>query len=189
MIYADLFFAFLQIGAFSFGGGYGMIPMIREQCVSRGWLTEAELINFIAVAESTPGPLAVNIATFVGSSQGGLWGSLAATVGVVLPAFIIILLISAALNNLLRYRGVQAALSGVQPVVIGLICATGAAMLISTLAGISVIGDAFSVDWRNILIFLALPLAAFLYRHFTKRGISPISLILLSALLGILLFG
>ena len=83
MIYLELFLTFLQVGTFSFGGGYGMIAMIRELTLTHGWLTEAELINFIAVAESTPGPIAVNMATFVGSSQGGIVGSLCATLGVV----------------------------------------------------------------------------------------------------------
>ena len=93
MIYLRLFLTFLMIGAVSFGGGYGMISLIRETVISNGWLTESELINFIAVSESTPGPLAVNIATFIGASQGGILGSMLATLGVVLPSFIIILLI------------------------------------------------------------------------------------------------
>ncbi|MBR5817035.1 MAG: chromate transporter, partial [Clostridia bacterium] len=74
MIYLKLFLTFLKIGAVSFGGGYGMIAMIRDDCLANGWLTEGELLNFIAVAESTPGPIAVNIATFVGSSQAGILG-------------------------------------------------------------------------------------------------------------------
>ena len=73
MIYLKLFLTFLKIGAVSFGGGYAMISLIREDCLSNSWLTEEELLNFIAVAESTPGPIAVNMATFVGSSQGGFW--------------------------------------------------------------------------------------------------------------------
>ena len=75
MIYLKLFLAFLKIGAVSFGGGYGMISLIRDDCLANGWLTEEELLNFIAVAESTPGPIAVNMATFVGSSQGGILGA------------------------------------------------------------------------------------------------------------------
>lgn len=82
-----------MIGSLSFGGGYGMISLVRETVISNGWLTEDEFLNFIAVSESTPGPLAVNIATFVGSSQGGILGSLFATLGVILPSFVIILLI------------------------------------------------------------------------------------------------
>ena len=123
MIYFKLFLTFLEIGAVSFGGGYGMISLIREAVLSNHWLTESELINFIAVSESTPGPLAVNMATFIGSSQGGVLGSLLATLGVVLPSFVIILLIAAVLSNLLKYAGVQAFLSGVRPCVVALILA------------------------------------------------------------------
>ena len=101
MIYIKLFLNFLMIGAVSFGGGYGMISLVREVVISNGWLSEGELMSFIAVSESTPGPLAVNMATFVGSSQGGLLGSFLATLGVVLPSFVIILLIAAMLRNLL----------------------------------------------------------------------------------------
>ena len=97
MIYIKLFFSFLMIGALSFGGGYGMVSLVQETVLSNGWLSESEFMNFIAVSESTPGPLAINMATFIGSTQGGILGSLFATTGVVLPSFIIILLISAVL--------------------------------------------------------------------------------------------
>ena len=91
MIYFDLFFTFLKIGLFTIGGGYAMLPMIREEVSSHGWLSQSELIDFIAVSESTPGPFAVNIATFVGTRTGGIFGGLCATLGVVLPSFVIIL--------------------------------------------------------------------------------------------------
>ena len=104
MICLKLFLTFFEIGLFTFGGGYAMISLIREKALSFGWLTEEELLNMIAVSESTPGPIAVNMATFVGSAQGGLLGSLAATLGVVLPSFIIILLISALIRSFLLLR-------------------------------------------------------------------------------------
>ncbi len=81
MIYVELFWNFLMIGALSFGGGYGMISLVRETVLGHGWLTEGEFLSFIAVSESTPGPLAINMATFIGSSQGGFWGALCATLG------------------------------------------------------------------------------------------------------------
>ena len=115
MIYLELFFSFLQVGAFSFGGGYGMIAMIRELVTARGWIAEEELLNMIAVAESTPGPIAVNMATFVGASEGGVPGALLATLGVVLPSFFVILLIAALIRNLLKYAGVKAFLGGFHP--------------------------------------------------------------------------
>ena len=108
MIYLKLFLNFLMIGALSFGGGYGMVSLVRETVISNGWLTESEFLNFIAVSESTPGPLAVNMATFIGSTQGGILGSFLATLGVVLPSFVIILLIAAVLKNLMKYAGVNA---------------------------------------------------------------------------------
>ena len=91
MIYLELFLNFLKIGVVSFGGGYGMIPLIQETVVTKGWLTQSEILNFIAVSESTPGPIAINMATFIGSSQGGFLGSFIATLGIVLPSFVIIL--------------------------------------------------------------------------------------------------
>ena len=99
MIYINLFLSFFEVGAVSFGGGYAMISLIRDICLSNDWLTESELMNMIAVSESTPGPIAVNMATFVGSKLGGALGSLVATLGVVLPSFIIILIISALIKN------------------------------------------------------------------------------------------
>lgn len=107
MNYLELFLSFLKIGGLSFGGGYGMISVIRETVLSHKWMTETELLNFIAVSESTPGPIAINMATFIGSSQGGLLGSLVATLGVVLPSFAVILLIAALISNLLKYRSVR----------------------------------------------------------------------------------
>ena len=108
----QLFWTFLEIGAVSFGGGYGMISLIREKVLLHGWLEETQFLSFIAVSESTPGPLAINMATFIGSSQAGMAGAICATLGVVLPSFFIILLIAALIHNLLQYAGVNAFLSG-----------------------------------------------------------------------------
>ena len=110
MIYLELFLTFLQIGAVSFGGGYAMISLIREQVLSHNWLSESDFLNIVAVSESTPGPIAVNMATFIGASQGGLLGSFIATLGVVLPSFFIILLIATLIRNLLKYKGVEVGL-------------------------------------------------------------------------------
>ena len=109
MIYLQLFLNFLMIGTVSFGGGYGMISLIRETVISNEWLAESDFLNMIAVSESTPGPLAINMATFVGSTQGGFFGALAATFGVVLPSFIIISLIALAMkaDEIRRSAGVS----------------------------------------------------------------------------------
>ena len=189
MIYLELFLVFLEIGAFSFGGGYGMISLMREQALAHGWLNEEELLNMIAVAESTPGPIAVNMATFVGASEGGVLGALLATLGVVLPSFIIILLIATLVNNLLKYKGVQAFLSGVRPCVVGLILATAVTLFLRTTLGMVTIGDAVQVDLRGIAIFLALPLIAFGAKRLFHKKPSPIVMILISAVLGVILYG
>ena len=141
MIYLKLFLIFLEIGAVSFGGGYGMISIIREKVLTFGWLSEDEFVNFIAVSESTPGPLAVNMATFVGSSQAGFIGGLIATLGVVLPSFVIIFIIASIMKDLLKYSGVKAMLSGIRPCVVAMILATGITMALSSLLNITTINS------------------------------------------------
>ena len=189
MIYLELFLTFLQIGAVSFGGGYGMISMIREQTISRGWLTEEDLLNMIAVAESTPGPIAVNMATFVGSTQGGILGSFMATLGVILPSFIIILIIAAFIRNLLKFAGVKAFLGGIRPVVVGLILATAATMLLSTLTGIKAISaSTLDIDVAGIMIFVVLLGIVFVSKKLKKKKPSPIVMILISAGLGMIFY-
>lgn len=188
MIYFDLFLAFFQIGLFTFGGGYAMISLIREKALLYGWLTEEELLNMVAISESTPGPIAVNMATFVGSSQAGVLGALVATLGVVLPSFCIIVLISALLRNFLRYRCVAAFLSGVRPSVVALILATGVTMLLSTLLGITGVTGGASVDVRGILILAILVALALVIKRVKGKKPSPIFMIVCSAGLGMLLY-
>ena len=187
MIYLYLFLTFLEIGAVSFGGGFGMISIIREKCLSYGWLTEEELISFIAVAESTPGPIAVNMATFVGSRLGGILGSLCATVGIVLPSFIIILIVAALLKNLFKYKAVTAILSGIKPVIVGMILATGVTMILSVLFSFSSYSDTLSPKPLSILLLILIISLDFIYSKLKKSQLSPILLILLSAVFGILL--
>ena len=184
----SLFLTFLEVGAVSFGGGYGMIALIRELTLAHGWLTEGELLNFIAVAESTPGPIAVNMATFVGSSQAGIPGAVAATLGVVLPSFVVILIIVALIRNLLKYPAVQGILQGIRPCVVGLILTTGLTMMLSVLSGFSHIGDAFAPDLKAIVIFAMILLASCLYKRKYKKKISPILLIIFSAGMGAILY-
>ena len=128
-------------------------------------------------------------ATFIGASQGGFPGALCATLGVVLPAFIIILVIAALIQNLLRFAGVQAFLSGVRPCVVGLILATALTMGLKTLFSFSNLGDNPVPDWRGILLFALMPLTAWGYKRLRKKPLSPILLILLSAGLGMLFYG
>ena len=192
MILLSLFLTFLKIGAVSFGGGYGMLALVREEVLAHGWLTEEQLLNFIAVSESTPGPIAVNLATFIGSSQAGVLGALLATLGVILPAFCILLLVSALLRGFLKRPAVQGALSGIRPAVVGLILGTGTTLFLSVVCGRS--GGTWTFDWRSLLVFglvaaagWALPQLPALKQKNWKP--SPILLILFSALLGILLWG
>lgn len=187
MIYLTLFLTFLKIGAVSFGGGYGMISLIRETVLANAWLTEEDFLNFIAVAESTPGPLAVNMATFIGSAQGGFLGALVATLGVVLPSFIIILIIAALITNLLKYAGVKSVLQGIRPTIVGLILATALTMFVTQVFGFTSVGDEFSFDWKALAIFLVIAAIAILWKVFKKKQFSPILLILISGGLGIAL--
>ena len=188
MIYLQLFFEFFKIGLFTFGGGYAMIPLVEEVGLAFG-LTPEQILNFIAVSESTPGPIAVNMATFVGASQGGILGAFVATLGVVLPSFIIILLISAILKNFLKMKGMQATLSAIRPVVVALILTTAITMLINAIIGIEVIGvDTFHFDWRALVIISVVAAVHVVYKKLRKKAISPILLIVLSGLLGMLLY-
>lgn len=188
MICLTLFWNFLMIGTLSFGGGYGMISLVREVVLGHGWLTESEFLSFIAVSESTPGPLAVNMATFIGASQGGILGSMLATLGVVLPSFIIILLISAVLKNLLRYAGVNAFLSGVRPCVVALILATALTLALDTLLGFTSPGNGLAINGRGLIIFALLIGIRLIYKRLRGKKPSPILMIALSAGLGILLW-
>jgi chromate transporter len=188
MIYLRLFLTFFEIGMFTFGGGYAMISLIRDKALALGWLTEGELLNMIAVAESTPGPIAVNMATFVGSRQGGVLGSLTATLGIVLPSFIIILLICAVIRNLFKYKGVQAFLKGVRPCIVALILGTAATMALGTLFGFTTVWSGFKIDVKGLVILAVLLAVAITLHKLKKKKPSPILMILISAGLGVLVY-
>lgn len=188
MIYLQLFLTFLEIGAVSFGGGYGMIALISEKVTSFGWLTAEELQNFIAVSEVTPGSLAVSVATFVGAEKGGFLGALVATVGVVLPSVIIIVLIASVIKNLLKYSGVQSFLSGIQPAVIGMIIATAVTMGLKTLFSLSTFGNPVRPDVKGLLILAILAAIHILTLKIKKKRPSPIVMILISAGLGLIMY-
>ena len=178
MIYLDLFLGFLRVGCFAFGGSYGAIPLIRDVVLSYGWLTEDGLTNMIAVSESTPGPIMVNLATYVGSSQGGILGAILATFAVVLPSFVIILLVFAALKAVWAHPVTQAALGGLTPCIIGII------MILSNLSGAGGV-----VGWREAALTVVLAAVLFGAKPLFKRSVSPIALILLAAVLGVAVYG
>ena len=182
MIYLDLFLGFLKVGCFSFGGAYGAIPLIRDVVLSYGWLDDEALAYMIAVSESTPGPIMINLATYVGSSQAGLLGSAVATLAVVLPSFLIILLITALLTTALKNKYVQAALQGLKPCVIGIVLATGIYMVVQNcLSGAS-------IDILSLGIAAVLVAAMCVYKHIFKKKMSPILLIAISAVIGMIAY-
>ena len=186
MIYWDLFLAFLKVGCFSFGGAYGAIPLIRDVVLSYGWLSEDALADMIAISESTPGPIMVNLATYVGCSQAGICGAAIATAAVTLPAFVVVLLAMAALRAVLQNRYVQAALQSLSPCIIGIILATGCYMLLRNAVFPALQAER---DVRPLLLSAFLALVYFGAKKLRKNGISPIVLILLSACGGVALYG
>ena len=123
-IYLLLFLEFFKMGALTFGGGYAMIPFIEETVLAHGWMSTAELVDFIAVSESTPGAFAVNIATYIGSEVGGILGSVCATAGLVMPPFIIILIIAKSYEKFKENLVVKGVMLGLKSTVVGLIAAT-----------------------------------------------------------------
>ena len=186
MIYFDLLIGFLKVGLFAFGGAYGAIPLIRDVVLSYGWIEDEMLTYMIAVSESTPGPIMVNLATYVGSSQAGFLGALIATTAVVFPSFIIILLIMILLKKMLKNQYVQAVLQGLKPCIIGIILATGIFMIPQHCVDNA---DALSVDTIAVIMTIVLGVVYFSSRKVLKNGISPIGLIVISALAGLIVYG
>ena len=186
MIYLELLWTFFKIGAFTFGGGYAMLPLIQSEVITKSWLTQQELVDFLAVSESTPGSFAVNIATYVGAEVGGFPGALAATVGVVLPSFVIILAVAGFFAKFKSNKAVEGCMTGLRPAVVGLI-------------GAAVISVGKTVFFPNGFPAFSALSAAFGYRFWCSAGIfalmlllikkklHPIFVILLSALLGVAL--
>lgn len=190
MILLELFYTFFKIGLFTFGGGYAMIPLIQSEVLSKGWSTAEELINFIAVAESTPGPFAINIATYIGAEQGneflGIFGrflgSFCATLGVVMPSFIIILIVAKFYLKFKNNKYIAGAMSGLRPAAIALIMSAVVSMAISVFfpSGISL-----SVFASYEFITSAIIFAVMLTLILCVKKFHPIALVGLSAVLGI----
>lgn len=181
MIYLELFFGFLKVGCFTFGGGYGAVALIRDVVLSNGWLSEEMLTYMIAVSESTPGPIMVNMATYIGSSQAGFWGAAVATLAVVLPSFFIMLLVSTLLAAVIKNKYVQAVLRGLKPCVVGIVLATGIWMTAKNFVP--------GFDLRAIVLTALLAAISPLWKKFRKKKLSPIALIAISAVLGMVVYG
>ena len=190
MTLLGLFAVFFKIGLFTFGGGYAMLPLIQQEALSRGWLDEQTLYRFIGICESTPGPIAVNMATFVGSIREGLPGAVCATLGVILPVLLVMLLIASALKGFRENALVRAAMSGIRPVVAGMILAVGLwTMLRCLLCQTGEDGVALRPDLSQIGIALALCAGTLIWRRGLKKPFSPILLILFSAVCGVVAYG
>ena len=186
MIYLKLLWNFFKVSCFTFGGAYGAIPLIRDMVMGNGWITEERFAYMIAVSESTPGPIMVNMATYIGSDQAGFLGSLVATVGVVLPAYLIIVLIVGVLGNVMKNPYVQAILRGLKPCVTGIVLATGLYMVIHNVLPLS---GGVVVDLSAVTITVILAAILLLYPKVTKKKLSPILLICFAAVLGMLVYG
>lgn len=185
MILLDLFLGFLKVGCFAFGGAYAAIPLIRDVVLDYGWLTDEALSYMIAVSESTPGPIMVNLATYVGSDQAGILGAALATLAVVTPAFLIILLVMCIFRHILKNPHVQAVLKGLKPCVMGIILGTGAFMVAKHVLPFG--GKAFDV--RNLITTVILLGAMIGYNKWKGKRMNPIMLIVISAVLGVVIYG
>ena len=182
MIYLQLFWAFFKIGAFTFGGGYAMIPLIEEAVIGNHWLEVQEFIDFIAVSESTPGAFAINISTYVGTHVAGFLGAVCCTVGVVLPSFLAVMVVIMIYDSFKKSKAIKGIFSGLRPAVVGLI---GAAIIS---IGMTVLfQDDFHIEaftsplfWESLAIF-----GVGLFCNYKK--IHPILIILISASLGLLI--
>lgn len=178
MIYLRLFISFFKIGLFTFGGGYAMLPLIEKEVVSNNWMSLHELVNFVAVGESTPGPFAVNISTYVGTVVGGVLGAISATLGVILPSFIIILILAKCYGKFKESKVVKGCMNGLHPAVVGLIAA--AAMSIGET--VFHIGTKTVVFNSGTLISIGIIIVAAFMLY---KKLNPVWVICVSGLIGI----
>lgn len=180
MIYFELLVSFLKIGLFSFGGAYGAIPLIQDVVMANNWADTEMFANLVALSEATPGPIMVNMATYIGSRQAGTMGALVATAGVVFPSFVMILAVTILFQNIIKKAYVQAILKGIKPCIMGIILATGAYMA----GSVCIEGTSFSVDLTGCMLLLLFVIMILLYQKFRKKELSPILLILFAAICG-----
>lgn len=180
MIYLELFWTFFKIGLFTFGGGYAMLPFIKEEVVANNWMSTEAIIDFIAVSESTPGPFAVNISTYVGSEVGGLLGSICATLGVALPSLIVILIVARCYDRFRNSEIVKGCMTGLKPAVVGLIGSAIVSMILTVLfpSGVSLTVFKTPSFYVSLAIFGAMIVPVF-------KKVHPIIIICISAALGI----
>ncbi|MBQ1988528.1 MAG: chromate transporter [Clostridia bacterium] len=188
MIFLELFLTFFKIGLFTFGGGYAMLPLMQEEVLAHKWMEIDSLVNFIAVSESTPGPFAINMATYIGSVKGGdfgvfgsIFGSFCATLGVVLPSFIVILIVAKCYEKFKNSFAVKGCMTGLKPAVVGLIGAAIIDIVLKVLIPQKIVISAFLTPefFVTLGIFVLGTVLAF-------KKVHPIIIICLSAVLGII---
>ena len=189
MLELQLFWTFFKIGLFTIGGGHAMIPLIMEELVAKGWLSQEVLLDFIAISESTPGPFAVNIATYAGQEVAGIGGAIMCTLGVVLPSLIIIIIIAKFFSRYMNRPVVQEVFDHVSGSVTGLLFSVVLEVGILVMFGMDGVlnMEAFKPDWIAIGLFLGLLAISFI--RIKKKKVPPIAIILLSAVGGVLLYG
>lgn len=192
MVYLELFWSFLKIGLFSFGGGYAMIPLIQKEIEANNWICPSEFIDIIAIAEMTPGPIAVNTATFVGYRTVGVFGSVAATIGIALPSFIIIILLSGLFFQVRRTFLNIMIFAGIRPVITGLIVAAAIFVGRTALFKSEVELEGWACIWQRAdqvwdpgsVLFMIVALLLLL-----KFKLHPILMIILAGAAGVLFYG
>ena len=183
MILLELFWSFFKIGAFTFGGGLAMLRLAQDVVLQKQWLTADQIIDFVALSESTPGPFAINMATYVGADEQGLKGALFATLGVVLPSFIIILIVAHFYKQFQNSHIVKGLMTGLKPTAIGLIASAVISMGITVFFPDGFTTQIFST--QQFYIYLAIFAISLFLVFFKKLKLPPVLIICISALLGI----
>ena len=185
MILLRLFWEFFKTGLFAVGGGLATLPFLTRMADSTGWFTQSQLADMVAVSESTPGPIGVNMATYVGFTTDGVVGAIVATLGLVVPSIIIILLIAKLLQNFQDNRFVKSAFSCLRPASVGLIAASGlSVIMLAFFDAEKIAGNIFSaVNWKAVVLAAALLLLTHGIRK--ARKLHPVIWILISAVVGI----
>lgn len=184
MILLELFLVCFKVGLFTIGGGAAIIPILQQEVVARGWIDMEEVLTYIAISESTPGPIAINMATFVGSSQAGILGSLCATLGMVMPSFIIILIIANFFSKFAENQYIKTVLVSIRPFVVGMILSAGAYLMLSAVGVSSLKSMAFDV--RGIILTAILAAIMLAYKKIFKKPIPVIMFIVIAACVGML---
>lgn len=186
----ELFLTCFKVGLFTIGGGAAIIPILQQEVVAKGWISMKEVLTYIAISESTPGPIAINMATFVGSSQAGFLGALCATFGMVLPSFIIILIIAKFFSRFAENKYIKTVLVSIRPFVVGMILSAGLYLVLSAV-GVASLESIKSINLASVDGLLGVVLTAllaiimFIYKKIFNKPVPVITFIAISAVVGI----